>query len=115
MRIDFINFLIAIGIAALLAWGGYSMTKVDDLKAYVALVSFVTICTSGVLTIAMGFEEKRSTVVVRATSGAFFLIFILLNGIFTFFDFSKPLYIILNVLLLLLQLIIIKGVVKSKM
>ena len=115
MRLDYFNTFIAIAISALLAWGTYSMTDTEELKIMVAIVSFITLATSAMCSIALKIGEQRSSVVIRATSGVFFFLLLILNGIFTFFDFSKPLYIILNALILLIMLIVNRSVAKSRM
>ena len=115
MKIDFINAVVAIAVSALLAWGAYPMTSVDDLKTLVAVVSFVALAASSLCAIAIKTGKQRSSIVVRATSGAFFVFLVILNGVFTFFDFSKPLYVILNALTLLVMLLVNRSVAKSGM
>lgn len=115
MKIDILNTLIVAAVAGLLAWGGYTMTDVSELKIYVAVVTFLTLFTSGMFSVGMKTAKPRSAMVIRFTSGAFFLLFCVINLVFTFFDFSKPLYIIINAIALLLLLIIAKSVTKSGM
>lgn len=115
MKIDFINLLVVICASALLAWGGYSMTETEGLKLLVAAVSFITLCVSGSCVIAVRFGEHRSSVVIRVTSGVFFVFLMFMNGVFTFFDFSKPLYIILNAIVLLVLLLVNRSVARSGM
>ena len=115
MKIDFINALVALAVSALLAWGAYSMTSVESLKTLVAIVSFVALAASSMCAIAIKTGEQRSSVVNRATSGAFFIFLIILNGAFTFFDFSRPLYVILNALTLLVMLLVNRSVARSGM
>ncbi len=115
MKIDFFNAFIAIAISALLAWGLYAMTDIEALKILVGIGSFIALAGSSICSIAIKMGEQRSSIVIRATSGVFFFLLLLLNGIFTFFDFSEPLYIILNSLLLLIMLIINRSVTKSRM
>ncbi len=115
MKFDPIYSLAALLIAALLAWGMYNMTGVEEHKALVAAISFLTMAVSAMCSIAIKVGEGRSLVVMRATSATFFLFFLFLNGIFTFFDFSEPLYVILNALAFLIMLIINRAVIKSKM
>ncbi len=115
MKFDPIYSLAAVLISALLAWGMYDMTQTEDLKVLLAIVSFVTLSASALCSIAVKVGEGRSLVVMRATSATFFFSFLVLNFIFTFFDFSESFYVILNALAFLMMLIINRAVIKSKM
>ncbi len=115
MKFDPIYTLASLAIAALLAWGMYDMTDVEEHRVLVAVVTFVTLAVSAVCSIAVKMGEQRSLVTMRVTSVVFFFSFLVLNGIFTFFDFSESLYVILNALAFLIMLIVNRAVIKSKM
>ncbi len=115
MKIDFIYTIVATAVSALIAWGLYEMTDYGNLKIYVAIVSFISLSFAGVCSLGLRIGEDRSLTVIRFTSGAFFFVSLLMNFIFTFFDFSIPFYIILNAILLLTMLVIIRSVAKSGM
>ncbi len=115
MKFDFFNSLIALSISALLTWGAYSMTDTENLKSLVAVVTFITLGVSSICSIAIKLGEERSSIVNRATSAVFFFLLLIINMAFTFFDFSKPLYIIINGIVMLIMLIILRAVTNSKM
>lgn len=92
MRIHPVNFLIAIVISALLAFG-FTNAAASAMKLTVCIGSFVFFASTLTTTIGFTFEYVRSGVNLRIFSFISFLTAILLNFIFVFFSLSITSYI----------------------
>ena len=113
MKINFVMLLIALAIAALIAFGFYSGNKEEPYVWLITIVSgimgFVTL--SGIL--AVGFDVRGSTGNVRVVSILFFIAGLVSNLVFTFVAMTPPPYIIINGILFLLYILIAYGIVRS--
>jgi hypothetical protein len=113
MKIDVVMLLIALAIAALIAFGFYSGNSGEPYVWLITLasggLSFVTL--SGI--IAVGFNVPGGAGNVKIISVLFFIIFLVSNIIFSFVSFSLAPYIIINGISFLLYVLIGYGIIKA--
>ena len=67
------------------------------------------------LALGVSSQQERSSVMLKTLSWVFLLIEIVSNGTFVFFDFSTPVYIIVNGLILLMFVLIYNSIYRTKM
>lgn len=113
MKIDFIKTVIALGVSALIAYGFYSFYHSENSQLLV-VISFIELFLSSFFVLGLRFELTRTTTLVRTTSSIFFVVFMITNIIFSFFSFSKPLFVIVNGLLILTCVLIVYSLLKAK-
>jgi hypothetical protein len=96
MKLNPVNFLIALALSAVIAYGFWSID--GGLKNYVAIGAFVFL--SGTLVPAMGisYALARRAINLRAVCFSFTLIALILNGIFSIFFSSETAYIIVSMI-----------------
>ncbi|MDR2596801.1 MAG: hypothetical protein LBC76_05700 [Treponema sp.] len=113
MKTNFVMLLIALAIAALIAYGFYSGNKNDENVWLITIASgiIVFVTLSGIL--AVSFEGRGGTGNVRVVSILFFIASIISNIIFSFVTLNTVSYIIINGILFLLYILIGYGVVKA--
>jgi hypothetical protein len=114
MKLTFIPTIIAIGIAALIAYGFYSFHSSDN-KILLSAGSFVLLALPLVLAIGANFTLPRTTANIRIVSGIFFIALFASNLTFSFCSFSTPLYIIINSILLMIFTLIIYSIIRVKL
>ena len=92
MKIQPVNFLIAIALSALLSYGLWSMDA--PLKNYIAVGAFVFL--AGTLTPCIGihYEQARRAVNLKVLCAVFFLLGLVENVAFSLLDASATFYII---------------------
>jgi len=113
MKINFVMLLIALAIAALIAFGFYSSNKEEPYVWLITIASgimgFVTL--SGIL--AVSFDVRGSTGNIRVVLILFFIAGLISNLVFSFAAMTPPPYIIINGIIFLLYILITYGIVKS--
>lgn len=113
MKIDFIKTLIAVGISALLAYACYEICKFESVQWVITVGTFVTIVIPCVLSLGVSSKEERLAVMLKTLSSIILTVEIIANFIFVFFDFSVPVYVIINGLLLLVFALTYNSMYKS--
>lgn len=113
MKLDFIKTIIAIAVSGLIAYGFFAFNTSEH-KVLLIAGSFIFLTITLVLTIGITFQLPRTTTMVRTVSGIFFTIALLSNIIFSFTNFSKALYVIVNGVLFLVFALIAYSVGKAK-
>lgn len=76
--------------------------------------SFVTIVIPMMLTFGISSQYERSSVMLKTLSCLFLLIEVISNGVFVFFNFSIPLYIILNGITILIYAMIAVSIYRTQ-
>ena len=112
MKIKLIPSIIAVAICALIAYGFYSFCRGENqilLAIGACVFSLLTLGT----TMAVCFQNSRTSVNVKVVSGIFFAIAMVSNLIFMFVNFSVPAYVITNGILLLVWLLIAYVIVRA--
>ena len=113
MKIDFIKTSVALGISILIAYGFYSFNHSENTQLLV-FTSFIELLLSSFLVLGLKFELKRTTTNIRVVVSIFFVVFLVSNIVFSFFNFFKPFYIIINGLLILTCVLIVYSIFKAK-
>ncbi|MBP3353556.1 MAG: hypothetical protein IJ341_00140 [Bacteroidales bacterium] len=115
MKVDLLRTIIAIAIGVILAYACYEICNVDDVKWVITIGSFITLTIP--LTLAMGIcaEKERSLIMLSIVSWITFIVEIITNSCFVFADFSIPVYIIINGLILLIYLLIYNSIYRAGM
>ena len=115
MKIDFVKSLIAIAISALLAYAIYEICNYEQVKWVITIGAFVTIVFPMLFAMGISAKQERGAIMLKALSYVFLTCEIILNGIFVLFDFSVPLYIIINGIILLIYVLIYYFICKTHM
>lgn len=112
MRINIMNFMIALAIGALIAYGFWMLD--GSLKTYVGIGSFVFI--AGTLSPAIGihFEFARNATTVRVVCMVFFVVGLVVNLGFAVVGNSATAYIIFSAVSFLIYLFIANLVYNAK-
>ncbi len=114
MKIDFVKTIIAIAISCLVAYGFYTICEYDNLRWLLTSISGVMLSLFLIFTIGIRVKAERTAVMISILSIMSFCICGIVNLVFAFFDFSKPLFIISNGLLLLVYTLIINSMYKNR-
>lgn len=115
MKIDFIKTLIAIAISALLAYLCYFISNFDNVRVLLTITTGVVFAITLVFTLGVTLNgDSRKAIMVKTTSGVFFTGFLALNLCFAFFNFNKPIFVIVNGILLLLYTLVANVIWKAK-
>ena len=115
MKLDIVKSLIAVAISALLAYACYEICDYERLQWVIAVGSFVSIGIPMMLALGVSSQQERSSIMLKTLSWVFLLIEMVSNGIFVFFDFSIPVYVIVNGLILLMFVLIYNSIYRTKM
>lgn len=115
MKLDIVKSLIAVAISALLAYACYEICDYERQQWVIAVGSFVSIGIPMTLALGVSSQQERSSVMLKTLSWVFLLIEIVSSGVFSFFDFSIPVYIIVNGLILLTFVLIYNSIYRTKM
>ena len=115
MKIDFVKSLIAIAISALLAYACYEICDYEHIQWIITAGSFITIGVPMMLALGVSSKQERSSIMLKTLSWIFFLIEIISNIVFVFLDFSVPMYIIVNGIILLTFVLIYNSIYRTKM
>ena len=115
MKLDVVKSLMAVAICALLAYACYEICNYERIQWVIAAGAFVSIGIPMMLALGVSSQQERSSVMLKTLSWVFLLIEMVSNGMFVFFDFSVPVYIIVNGLILLTFLLIYNSIYSTKM
>ena len=115
MKIDVLNTVIAVILAALLSYGCYVLCNEEELRLLITIASFIELSIVGIGTIAVSFADKRRGVMFRILSGLFFAALVLVNGAALYFGFSIPLYIILSGIILVMYLLFGGSIARAEL
>ena len=115
MKLDAVKSLIAVAFSALLAYACYEICNYEHVQWVIAAGTFVSIGIPMILALGVSSQQERSSVMLKTLSWIFLLIEVISNGVFVFFDFSIPVYIIVNGLILLIFVLIYNSVYRTKM
>ena len=115
MKLDVVKSIIAVAISALLAYACYEICNYEHVQWVIAAGAFVSIGIPMMLALGVSSHQERSSVMLKTLSWIFLLIEMVSNGVFVFFDFSIPVYIIVNGLILLTLMLIYNSIYRTKM
>lgn len=114
MKFDIVKSFIAIAISALIAYGCYSLYEEAQYNILFVIVTFLFLAVTSIFSIGVSSEYPRTSVMVKTTSWVFFFIGIALAIGFALMGFSKPALIITNGVILLIYILIINSIWKTK-
>ena len=114
MKIDFVKTIIAVAISCLLAYGFYAICKVDELRWLLTIVSGVAMTITLAFTLGIKPKAERTSVMFTTMSSIFFVVITVMDFIFAFVNFSKPVFVILNGIILLIYALIANRMFKCK-
>lgn len=101
MKFDLIKSIIILCIAALFGYALYTICDVDSLRWLLTCVGAGVFAIEAVMTFGISLNEERKSIMFNTLSGLVLFATLAMNFIFAFFEFSIPLFVILNGLLLL--------------
>ena len=114
MKLDWIKSLIVVCLTALIAYGFYEFANEESNKLLLSIGSFLLISTTAVFSFGVNLNEPRIGMMFKTLSIVWFFLVIVENFIFSFFNFSIPLYIILNGITILLYAIIAVSIYRTQ-
>lgn len=114
MKINTLYSIIAVAIAALLAYGFYSFCRSEN-EIVLSIGSFLFIGFPLFLTMGVSSPAKRSSANMKVLAVVFFLIALVVNILFACLShFSIPLYIITNGITALIFFLIYHSIYSTK-
>lgn len=115
MKVDVVRGFIAFAISALLAYACYEICNFERVQWVVTIGAVVTLGIPLMFALGVSSKQERSSVVLKTLSWLVFTVGLLSNGIFVFFDFSVPVYVILNGLILVFFALMYNSIFRTKM
>lgn len=115
MKLDVVKSLIAVAISALMAYACYEICDYDRVRLVVTIGAFLTLGITSVFSLGITLEQVRSSTMLKVLAWVILIVEIITNGIFVFFDFSIPVYVIINGLILLIFALIYNSIYRTKM
>ena len=115
MKLDLVKSLIAVAISALLAYACYEICDYDRVQWVITIGAFLTLGITSVFSLGITLEQVRSSTMLKTLAWVILIVEIITNGIFVFFDFSVPVYVIINGLILLIFALIYNSIYRTKM
>lgn len=112
MKINPVNSLVAVLLAALLAYTLWSMG--GNIQNYIAVGSFVFFITTLLPLIGGSYEHPRRAVNLRVVAGVFLALGIAINVLAALLDLSPTAYIISSALAFLIYVFIANAIYNTK-
>ena len=114
MKAKFLNMTIATIISALFAYGFYAFCVTAEYALLLAIGGFISMLVPVAVAVGMAFDFPRTGVMARTLSAVFALVAFISHVLFTMVYFTVPLYIIVNGIILLVFLLILNSIIKTK-
>lgn len=112
MKLNPVNFLIALGLSALIAFGLWSFES--PLKNFIGAGAFVFLAATLIPFMGIEFESPRRAINLRLVCGLFFVAGLIINGGSVAFEPSPTLYVIANAIAVLLFVFLANAVYSAK-
>ena len=106
MKIKIIPAIIAFFVSLLIAYGLFHACHYESRAWFLSIVSGIVLFIPMLACIGVSFQPKRTSANIKVVSAVFWVVILIADIIFSFFQFSIPLFIITNCLLLLFWLLI---------
>ena len=87
----------------------------DRVQWVITIGAFLTLGITSVFSLGVNIEQVRSSTMLKALAWVILIVELITNGIFVFFDFSVPVYVIINGLILLIFALIYNSIYRTKM
>lgn len=114
MKINIVPLFIAIAISALLSYALYCMAVNVVDAPLLAIAGFIDLGLPLAAAMSFSVENERATFNIKVLSIVFFIILLIINLIFGFIYSTFSTYLIINGLLLLVWILIVYSISKSK-
>lgn len=115
MKLDGIKSVIAIAVCVLLAYACFEICGHERVQWVIAIGSFLTLVIPSFFALGVSTQQERSSMMLKVLSWVVFVMEVISNIVFAFFDFSIPFYIIFNGLLLLIYVLTYNSIYRTKM
>lgn len=115
MKFDFVRSVIAFGLSALIAYGFYEICDYGGVRWLLTIISGVILALLGLFSIGLVPKAERIATNLQILSAAMFVVMGVINFVFAFFDFNKPLFIILNGVCLLLYALVAVSIYRKQL
>jgi hypothetical protein len=112
MKINFVQTIIAAAISLLIAYGLYTFYDGEN-SLLLSGGGFLLLASTLIAAIGINLDQARTTTNIRVVSAVFFFIALISQLLFSFFNFSVPLYVLINGLLLLVFVLIVYSLYKT--
>jgi hypothetical protein len=113
MKINPIKSIIAICISGLISFGFFSFQDTEN-KNLICIGSFLFLSLTLLFSFSISFSLPRTTTIIRTVSVLFFALALISNLIFSFFNFSTPIYLIVNGIAILIYALIAYSICSAK-
>lgn len=113
MKINKFTSILALLLATIVSYF-LSSYQAGGNKLVLGIGSFIGLFISSTATIAISFEYDRTTTLTRITSALFFVLYLVTQIVFASVTFALPTYTLVNGSAIILLLLVIYGIVKSK-
>lgn len=115
MKLNFINIVIACCMSALLTFICYSICDSEEVRTLLTASSFTVFTLLSIPALGIKIKEfPRTSTLLKVTSLTFWSVSVIVNLIFSFFDFNKPAFIIINGFILLIFFLTYSSLYKAK-
>lgn len=114
MKVNVVPVIIAVTASVLFAYALYSMCKTQGQETLLAIGGFVCLFLTLALGVAVRFEQGRTSANTAVLGWVFFFLLLISHFIFAFVQFTTPLYIIINGILLLIFIGVTYSIAKAK-
>ena len=115
MKIDIVKSVIAVAIGTLLAYALYEICDIERVRLVICIGGFLVLTTPLLLAIGISAKEERGSIMLKTYSWVVFMIALIINFSFSFFDFSIPAYIIVNGLCIAMYALIYNSIYSKHM
>jgi hypothetical protein len=114
MKINLFTAFISIALAAIISYFfSYFVSNINSVL--IAIGSFISFFIVNLGLFSANFEYEKTTFLTRIASGIFACIMLIVQLVFFFYStFSPPVYILFTGIFILLYVLIIYGISKSK-
>ncbi|KAB2970617.1 hypothetical protein [Zoogloea sp.] len=109
MKVHPVNFLIAIVISALATYGLVSLES-NTIRGFIGVGGFTFFASTLAVALGLSFNNARTGANIRVVAFCFFLISLLVNGVFALFNLSQTAYIITSGIFFLIFVLISNSI-----
>ena len=113
MKINTFTAILAVLLALIISYF-LSHYQDEENKIIYGICSFLGLFITGVSTIAISYDYSRTTILTRTASLVFFLLILGSQIFFAVINFTLPFYVLINGSLIILSLLIVYSISKSK-
>jgi hypothetical protein len=113
MKVNKFPLILAFLLASIIAYF-FSTYHSNDSVLVIGIGAFLVLFITAASAMSISFDFQRTTTLTKTVSALFFVFFLVSQIVFTHTAFNFPTYILVNGCLLILFLLVIFSIVKSK-